>query len=242
MPNINVSVVINLHREGRIAEATIESVKKAMSFAAKYDIKSELLCVLDRADELTKATCKIFSQGAEIFETSFGDLSKARNFGAGKATGQYTTFIDGDDLWGHRWIYESVREAEKLQDENIIIHPKMNLYFGRHLSPYYWVHPDMRRDKIELVDIVASNRWTSLSFARTETYRNHPYVANDIMNGFGYEDWLWHIETIRAGFIHIVPPQTIHFIRRKASGSLMEESNKRFVLPKISKVLGGAKL
>lgn len=238
----DVSVVINLHREGRIAEATIESVKQAMRFAGKHGIKSELLCVLDRADEITKTTCEIFCEDAEILKTTFGDLSKARNFGVSKAAGQYTTFIDGDDLWGHRWIYESFREAENLRTEDIIIHPKMNLYFGRQMSPYYWVHPDMRREKIELVDIVAANRWTSLSFARTRTYRDHPYVENDIVNGFGYEDWLWHIETIRAGFIHIVPPQTIHFIRRKASGSLMEESNKRFVLPKISKVLDGARL
>ncbi len=137
MSGIDVSVVINLHKEGRIAEATIESVKQAMRFALKHDIKSELLCVLDRADELTKTTCEVFSEGAEIHETTFGDLSKARNFGASRAAGRYTTFIDGDDLWGHRWIYESVREAEKLQNEDIIIHPKMNLYFGRHLSPYY---------------------------------------------------------------------------------------------------------
>ena len=137
MSGIDVSVVINLHKEGRIAEATIESVKQAMRFALKHDIKSELLCVLDWADELTKTTCEVFSEGAEIHETTFGDLSKARNFGASRAAGRYTTFIDGDDLWGHRWIYESVREAEKLQNEDIIIHPKMNLYFGRHLSPYY---------------------------------------------------------------------------------------------------------
>ncbi len=62
MPNVNVSVVINLHREGRIAEATIESVKKAIRFAAQYGIKSELLYVLDRADELTKTTCEKFSR------------------------------------------------------------------------------------------------------------------------------------------------------------------------------------
>lgn len=232
----DVSIIMNLHREGGIATSSFESVIKNIYVAKIHNIRCEFIVVVDRGDDKTLRICKQYSDIARTIQCDFGDLSQSRNFGIGAAEGIYSAFIDGDDLWGHDWIYRAYELSKKISDQKMIIHPQNNLFFGRGITPYFWVHPDMRYDAVSYDDILSSNRWTALSFAKTEIYRKFPYHENLLHSGFGYEDWLWHIETAHQGYLHITAGKTIHFIRRKTSGSLLQESNKNHVLPNVRKL------
>lgn len=233
----HITVVVNLHREGNIAAATFESVIKCVELANKSGINTETLCVIDRGDEETNYFAKQYERHHSIHNVNFGDLSASRNYAVAHAKGKYTTFIDGDDIWGYKWLTSCYKLAEELDGKNVIIHPRMNLYFGRDAERYFWIHPDMRYDVIDYDDILVSNRWTALSFSNTNTYKKFPYFPNELNSGFGYEDWLWHVQTIYNGYIHIVSDDTIHFIRRKKSGSLLVDSNDKMVLPNIGKLI-----
>jgi glycosyltransferase involved in cell wall biosynthesis len=235
--NIDVTIVINLHSEGKIACATFESVIRSVDIASNSGLNCETIAIIDNGDAATINVAEKYSDKVRIEQCSFGDLSQSRNHGISLAKGLCCTFIDGDDIWGEEWILRSYKLIKKFDREKIIIHPQTNLFFGRALKPYFWVHPDMRYDSVSYDDILSSNRWTALSFALSDTYRKFPYHENEIDKGYGYEDWLWHIETIYHGYLHIVADRTIHFIRRKSDGSLLQRSNKNAVLPNISKLV-----
>jgi len=232
--NIDVSTVINFHKEGRIARNTLESVMRAKAFAEQQGIRVEIICILDRPDHRTQSLVARYALGARIVTADFGDLAKARNLGIDESRGKYITFIDGDDLWGKNWIASGYRHLESLQAGKFILHPKVNMYFGREIEPYYWIHPDMRYEKIDLCDIACANRWTALSFAQASIYREFKFVPADLSQGFGYEDWSWNFMTVKEGFLHIALDDGIHFIRKKKFGSLVQESVNSLALPLIA--------
>lgn len=234
--SIDVTIIINLHREGRLASATLESVSRAVNSCKTKGVVCECVAILDRSDSETLDTIKSYGSYFKIVQTDFGDLSKARNHAVSIAKGRYSTFIDGDDLWGEDWVWRTFGALSKIDADLVVAHPQLNMYFGRGVTPYFWVHPDMRFDSVSREDIFSGNRWTALSFASTKLYKRFPYHENEISRGFGYEDWLWHIETIYNGILHITVDKTIHFVRRKSVGSLLQQSNNNNILPNISRL------
>lgn len=232
----DITVIINFHREARLAQATIASVLAAIASAERHNLVVELLCILDNSDSLTKLIVGRLAIKARILTVSFGNLAASRNFAAESSSGRYLAFIDGDDLWGSEWLCAAYSLACNFAGEQVIIHPKLNVYFGRGLVPYCQVHPDMRYEKINVFDIAVANRWTALSFALRDTYCKHKYHRSIPQEGFGYEDWSWNYNTIRSGFRHITAEQGVHFIRKKRFGSMSEEANLRLALPQFAEM------
>lgn len=233
---IDVTIIVNLHREGRLASATLESVNKAVIRCKLEGLTCECISILDRSDDDTLNVIHSYGSHFQVVQTDFGDLSKARNYAVSIAKGRYCTFIDGDDLWGEDWVWRTFRALSEINSDLVVAHPQINMYFGRGVTPYFWIHPDMRFESVSREDIFSGNRWTALSFASRNLYKKFPYHENEINRGFGYEDWLWHIETIYNGVLHITIDKTIHFVRRKSNGSLLQQSNHNHVLPNISKL------
>lgn len=231
--SVTVSVVINAHREGALLAPTISSVIQSAEKAKMAGISCKINLVLDAADQATRDAARLFKHDINIHEVEFKDLSLSRRHGLSLVDAEFTTFIDGDDLWGADWIVNCCKTCRKLDDSKVVVHPRVNMYFGRGLTPHFWIHPDMREIDMNVLDVVVQNRWTALSFAPSEIYRKYTYQENRIVDGFGYEDWLWHIETIKAGVRHIVAKDTIHFIRRKSAGSLLGMSKANHVLPRL---------
>ena len=174
----DVSVIVNLHREGRICEATFESVLAAARLAKDHGISLEIISIIDNGDADTLDAVGRYDKFIKIHECRLGDLSQARNFGVSVSSGRFVTFIDGDDLWGTEWLVRCLDTISKYSNEKVIIHPQLNLYFGKNTKSNFWVHADMIADKTDLVDIFISNRWTALCFAGREVFENFPYVRN----------------------------------------------------------------
>lgn len=236
---IRISAIVNLHNEGQICLPTIESVLRACAVAEKAGFPGEALVVIDKGDKATLEAVAYFGDRIRVETCECGDLAEARNFGVGKARGDMVAFMDGDDLMGSNWLSIAARTVVENPNREVVIHPRVNYYFGPTVDPLYWIHPDMDEDKMDINYLKGANAWTALSFAKTEIYRQHPFRKNEIDKGFGYEDWAWNFETIQAGVTHLAPTGTVHFIRRKESGSLLALSNQRKVIPNLVAVRAG---
>jgi hypothetical protein len=226
---IDVSVIVNLHGEGRMAIAALRSA--AAAIAAAPDLICEIVAVADRADAATERALARFATTLRAEACDFGDPALARNFGVERANGAFVAFLDGDDLMGEAWLRLAALALQARAGRDVIAHPRLNYVFGSDSDPIVWTHPDMETDAADLQLLRAGNFWTSASFARAELHRRFPFRANALGAGLGHEDWAFNLATAEAGVTHIAPEGTVHFVRRKQTGGRLALSQAQRILP-----------
>ncbi len=57
-----------------------------------------------------------------------------------------------------------------------------------------------------------------------------PYGYRDLKGGFGYQDWQWNIETMAAGWRHVVARDTIIFVRRRDMSVSVENMQNKTII------------
>ena len=220
---MSVTSIIIVSDEGSIARATIESALAAAAYAGLRGLEVRTIVVADRPTTETVAALEPYEPLLKIIEIDAGDLGAGRNHAVSMADGEFVAFLDGDDLWTKRWLWEAYRVAADDDNERVIVHPQYNVIFGGG-EDHIYEHISSRDPLFDARYLIFSNYWLSLSFSRKTTYLSHPYSRNRLSAGFGYEDWKWNCDTIRAGYEHIVAPGTYHLIRRRHR-SLRQRSN-----------------
>ena len=213
---IDISVVLNAHREGLLIHKTLRSIRRAIEVAARAGLRCEIVAVLDKADEETVA---YFSR-AEVRDlraiaVDYGDTGLSRNHGVDLAGGRFVAFVDGDDLISSNWLthcYDYYAQHGQ-SGRALVLHPEVNFYFGTDFVVL--PHVDQESPGWSLSSLFASNYWTALIFAPREGVAANPYREARTGSGFGYEDWDWNCLVISAGMVHKTVPGTWHFIRLK---------------------------
>jgi glycosyltransferase involved in cell wall biosynthesis len=226
---MDVSVVVNLHREGRIAVPALRSAARAV--AAAPELSAEIVVVVDNGDAATERALMRVVGPFRTERCGFGDPALARNLGVERAAGTFIAFLDGDDLIGESWLKRAAAALRERDGRDVVAHPRFNYVFGRDGAPIVWTHPDMETDAVDLNLLRAGNFWTSASFARADLYRRFPFPANALEAGLGHEDWAFNLATVEAGVTHIAPEGTVHFIRRKEAGGRLQMSEALALLP-----------
>lgn len=244
---ISITAIMNLHREGLLAHPSIRSFAQCCKVAAASGLSVRRIAVLDRPDDVTERALAIHGTGAfdVVTRCDFGDLGEARNFGTSLASSDYVAFFDADDLWGDRWIADSVAFVERAeQPDEIVCHPEYMYAF----TPLDFLVHSMtsvpngpRSSFLKLIDshepmfdktaILFANLYTSNSLARRSLYLRYPFPAVDRAQGFGVEDWWWNAHTLGQGVRHGAVPGTVHLVRRKPSGSLSQQNIGNALLP-----------
>jgi glycosyltransferase involved in cell wall biosynthesis len=228
MPSFDITAIINLHAEGGLAVASIQSMLTAKSHAEANGISVEVLAVLDNpTDETRDVVKRLDLLDSRPITVSFADLGQSRNAGVTAADGEWIGFIDGDDLWSENWLSAAFELAQN-SDAKTILHPQVNVYFDA--VEQIFCHINMDDDDFDMFSLTTLNYWTSLAFAKKSTYLTVPYRETRLANQIGFEDWGWNLETIAMGYSHKCVPETLHAVRKRR-GSLNDRAAGAKAMP-----------
>lgn len=228
---INLSVIVNVHSEGRLLRPTLRSIVAAIQPLGDAGTKCELVIVLDKPTQSTVDEAKKWlepsrtSVPVRLIEVSHGDAGASRNAGASRAHGHYVAFCDGDDLVSQNYFVEGLRLLEEA-DQPIIVHPGTVLSFGSRSA--LWQIP--ATEEVNHLLLIRDNLWPSSSMSLRTTYLDNPYRVIPPDDGFGPEDWLWNIETSIAGIPHRPAHGTMFFYRVREFGGV-NNRHLRSILP-----------
>jgi len=216
-----ITAVMNAHREGLLSGVSIASFCEACDHARSNGMEVEGIFILDRSDDVTNDAIRYAApKDVRIFETDFGDLSSARNFGVDHATGDFVGFLDADDLWSVNWLTEAAKFC-LAQPKKTVAHSEINVIFGD--AENLWMHADSEGEDFDPTFLTIGNYWDSMSFTWRDVYKKYPVQKNELKLGYGYEDWHWNCVTLLEGIPHRPVPDTLHFKRRRG-GSLLASS------------------
>lgn len=222
--DLDVSVVLNLHREAPYLRSTLRSLDASVRTANEAGLRCELIAVFDRADEATRAVFHntptahfVQVKGIEINE---GSLGPARNAGIAHATGKYVWTADGDDLVSHNSIVELHRTAEAAHQDCVVVSEYL-IAFGDsyHVAKYF------DSSFFTVADFVYLHPYVSRIFLRRSVFDKTQYRDLRLGSGFAYEDWDFNVRLRRQGFVFEVAKDTAFFYRQHAS-SLLRQANQ----------------
>lgn len=231
MPDFDLSLVVTVHNETLVSGPTMRAAEMSITYAEQNGFNIERIIAFDAA---TDECIQYFSQSAfdhwKKVQLSEGDLGRARNVIGRKISSNWIAFLDADDLFSENWLAEGCAILREAEDEGlkVIVHPELNWLFDADKSIF--VKPD-QDDKLFLPHYFAMyNYYDSLCIAPVEAQLKIPYIHRDIKNGFSFQDWQWSIETMDAGWKHVVARDTIIFKRRRDSSLVTESSNRKAIL------------
>ena len=211
----DITAILAAHVEGTMVGVSFRSMLAAVGVAAEAGLDIEMLVVLDKPDEATREMlAEVNTHGARLLAVSYGDQALVRNHAVRESKGRFIALLDGDDLWTENWLVAA--HALCVGEPRTIAHPYADWVFGE--SNSLSLPPDQTDPQFNAATLRVTNAWDALCLAPREAFLDHPFQARDLAQGYAFEDWLWNLDTVRAGYVHRVVPDTIHF-KRSRSGS-----------------------
>jgi glycosyltransferase involved in cell wall biosynthesis len=223
--DIDISLVLTLHREGRFLLRTLHSLVEAADYAQASGISTEFIFVLDRCDALTKSILldfvlsKSFSN-SQILEVNNGSLGLSRNDGVSVAHGKWVALCDGDDLVSYNF-YANMFFAAETKGPLCVQLPRWLMAFGAscHFGEYYPL------EYVTPLALIDAHPFISRTFAHVDLYKSLPFKNVSLSSGYAYEDWHHNAEAVANGYDFDVVNDTILFYRQRKS-SLLKQANQ----------------
>jgi hypothetical protein len=229
IPDITATIVF--HTEGEFATPALESLREVVDVARSAGLLVQTQAILDRPDSLTKhivASRRGFLDVVQ--EVSFGNAAMSRNAGAVLARGRFLAFFDGDDLWGEQWLRKAHAAATDPSAPALAVwHPEVVYCFNKSdvdlqsgtstpragTQSFHLIHEASDVPEFNRSSLAMNYIWTANVFAAHDVHRRYPYKPGIEADGFGIEDWSWHLETTWAEIPHRVVRGTVHIVRIK---------------------------
>ncbi len=223
MSLIDVSVVLNVHREAELVRTTLISLDRCAEFARERGVKSELVAVFDRSDDNTRvafgATRVTSFECVHIVETDHGSLGPSRNSGIDVAIGDYIWTADADDLVSENCIYELYKTAVKDSKSVVVVNYYVAFGDSVHVAKYY------DSSYLTVADFVYVHPYVSRIFVHRDAFKQTRYSDLPVSVGFAYEDWDLNCRLLAIGYIFLVANETIIFYRQRRDG-LLAQANR----------------
>lgn len=226
-----VTVVMTFHREGFLAQRSLNGLEMVVQVMADAGLKCDIVCTLDNADAATTDVVsrhELVRRFGRVLVFKNSDLSSSRNHAVDSARGDYVAIMDGDDFYSPRWLLGAYHRCRQFS-QPVIVHPEFVVNFGIYSGIAKVV--DTSETGLEGTTPITENRWVAASFAPRVVYESIPYSRPDLaISGFGYEDWHWNCETLAAGIHHVSAHETALFYRRRANSMVMEHSTGHAII------------
>jgi glycosyltransferase involved in cell wall biosynthesis len=217
----NVSLVLTLHREGKYLLRTLLSLKEAVLFARTLGISTELVAVLDRADQVTTDILKTFDlaafDGHRILHVDNGSLGLSRNDGILVAGGKYICMCAGEDLISYNYIAAMFLDGER-KGPFTAFFPHYLVIFGEAFN----VQEYLSLGEITPFALLHMHPFVSCIFARHELFAAQKYLDVRLSSGYAYDDWHFNCEITARGYSLDVTQDTILFYRQRHGGLLAQ--------------------
>ena len=223
-------MAVTAHNEGLVAHKTMRSILEATKRLEEKKISYEILIHIDNGDQITKDYFKRYAKmpNVVIYENNFGDPGPSRNFLAQKASGEYLTFLDGDDLISDNWLVVAYGALIGATEE-VIVHPEGILTFGTEVNNVLTIQTETLPREKDTIILLGENRWCAILMAKTSTLLKFPY--QHLTGGYSHEDYVFNVETTNAGIKHIIAKETILFYRRSNNSRLSSSNNMNQIIP-----------
>jgi len=99
-----ISIIIPAYNEEKYIIKTIESFYK-------NEISFELIVICDSCEDKTNEIAKKYTEN--VFEVNFQNVSKTRNFGFNKSSGDIVVFNDADTIVSNNYLQEIINSINK---------------------------------------------------------------------------------------------------------------------------------
>lgn len=221
---MEVSVVLNLHRESLLLTPTLLSLEACALEARAAGISVELIAVFDRADDATRETFNAqrfdgFDR-VEKVEVNVGSLGLARNAGIERATGEYIWTSDSDDLVSSNAIVALLETARQHANPNVVVFIEFLCAFGdRYHNVRYFDSKYLTAG-----DFALQHPYISRIFLPRTAFDQVGYDDLRVASGFAYEDWHLNCNLRARGYDMVVAPDTVIFYRQR-NGSLLRQAD-----------------
>jgi glycosyltransferase involved in cell wall biosynthesis len=223
----DLTVVVTAHDETAVCGPTMRAADLAVEAARARGFGVQTIIGLDAPTEETSA---YFHQPHfdhwERRVLHERELGRVRNALVPECEGRYIAFLDADDLFSENWLAEGVAtlDAAAERGERAIAHPELNVVFDG--AKVIHVNIDQKSPLFTPHYLYFRHYYDSLCMAPRDAHLEIPYVIRDVPNGLSYQDFQFTIESLEAGWQHVVVRDTIIFKRRR-DVSLVTESNLR---------------
>jgi glycosyltransferase involved in cell wall biosynthesis len=205
------SVVIPCYCDGIFAIQAIEScLQQSEAFV-------EIIFVDDGSpDDSYEMVADKFAGVANVhcYRLENGGVSKARNFGFGKSTGEWVVFLDADDLLAGDYLKDATKHInrEKSKSESVVVMPFC--YFGKPESDRAkWVRkyrPPMLGESrsLNLLKLSVTNCFPVSSAIVPRSLQKNGKIFNEDLTH--YEDWELWLKLAKQGAIFDYSPPSIN--------------------------------
>lgn len=218
-PQIDLSLVVNIHDGTRYLNRTMRSIEDAARYASSYGIKIELLFVMDRSPPEAISWVEAYRShvfhARNVLVVDNGSLGLSRNDGMAAAKGEIVLFADEDDLISYNMISEFYFLAKAGGPRNVVA-PEYFLAFGNRHYSYRYFGSGVYSPLL----FIADHPFTSRVCVHKSVLRVARYLDVRLSKGFAYEDYHFNSQLAALGFTFSVAPNTIVFYREKPQSLL----------------------
>lgn len=210
----DLTVVVTAHNETAVCGPTMRAAGLAVGAARQRGYTVETIVGLDAPADATSA---YFHQ--QLFDhwkrRVVHERGAIRNAVAAESDGRYLAFLDAGDLCSENWLAEGVAavDAAAGRGEHVIAHPELSVVFDGQKM----VHINVGQDSPLFTPhyLCFRDYYDSSCIAPREAHLETSYATREVSGAPSHEDRQFTIETMAAGWPHIVVRDTIVFTRRR---------------------------
>ena len=231
----DITAIVVGRDEGPTVGVSLRSALDATEAARTAGLTVELLVVLADATPGTRSALEGATlHGARVEEVADAGRSATRRRAVELASGAYIAIIDDASLWSENWLVAAHALCSS-RPGRVIAHPEAYWFFDQARELFFVA--DQEDPEFDPAYLRIANHWDALCLAPVEAYDAVPLGGPDATGGLGDDDWSWSIDTVAAGLVHRVAPDTLHFKRHRPDSLFLGPASTATVQPRHSRFL-----